>query len=73
MYSTFMDYQPEDQPDAPVVLSQRSHTARKVHTCDGCGGSIHPGTRYSVTVLIEDGDFQSFKAHRSCYQDGPDV
>ncbi len=71
MYSTFMDYQPEDAPDAPTVLSERTPVARKAHTCDTCDGPIHAGTRYRVTALIdEDGDFQSYKAHRACCQEG---
>jgi hypothetical protein len=37
------------------VYGEKSRTARKPHCCDGCGGTIEPGTLYTYYSGIYDG------------------
>ena len=55
-----------DPRDAPVitVLSERTVTARKAHTCDVCDETISRGQRYVRTAIInDDGEFEAHKHH----------
>ena len=70
--SAFIDFTPEDWPDEPVILSERTHTARKDHACTRCGGVILSGDRYTKTVLIDDDDgFAEYKEHVRCPESRP--
>lgn len=46
--------------------SERTHTAKKAHTCDGCLTSIHPGEKYLHIAGKWDGDFCTAKYHPEC-------
>lgn len=58
------DYDPADADDGPKVLRHTEHTARKVHSCDGCSfGGIAPGERYTILVTL---DGREMKIERFC-------
>ena len=52
-----------------IVLSERTHIARKQHHCGWCDEAIVPGDRYCAIAQIdwEYGDgFSTFKSHEEC-------
>lgn len=51
------------QPPTVRVLWEKTHIARRAHSCDGCGEEIAPGVRYKSAGIIIDGDFQAQKTH----------
>ena len=49
-------------------LSNREHVARQSYRCVRCNDIITKGTRYSLTVEIDDGYFMSNRWHTECHQ-----
>lgn len=47
--------------------SERKSIARKVHTCELCGGKISPGETYYRETGKWDGDFFSRALHAHCH------
>lgn len=47
------------------VLEATTHTARKEHTCDFCGGIIHKGELYYRSTIV-DGEIYTCKVHDLC-------
>ena len=43
-----------------------THTARKKHVCNLCGGLINEGERYDSEFCVDDGLAYTFKAHEKC-------
>ena len=53
--------------DEPVQLLSRRHPkARKVHRCDECGCTIHPGDTYERDAVVFDGFFEVKKICATC-------
>ena len=51
-----------------IVLSERTHVARKQQHCDWCDEAIAPGDTYCVVAQIdwEQDGFCTFKSHAEC-------
>jgi hypothetical protein len=51
--------------ERPTVreIADTTQTARKVHACDACRGSITPGQRYRRIVLVVDDEVSVEKFH----------
>lgn len=45
---------------------ERHHRARKAHTCDDCGGTIHPGERYLHHGGKFDGEWSMYNRCPDC-------
>lgn len=48
-----------DYDDPVAVYTERPRTARKPHTCVGCGAQIHVGEAYSYVSYVGDGTAHS--------------
>lgn len=49
-----------------TLLSKTEPAARKQHRCEWCGEPIVPGEKHVKNVMIFEGDFQSWRAHKEC-------
>lgn len=47
-------------------FADRSHIARKAHTCEWCGETIEQGEKYIYCTGIYYGDFYAYKLHQEC-------
>ena len=54
------------------TLRETKHKASKAHTCDACGGIIHPGEMYWNAAHVVDDEFIIEKTHaHDCWEDRP--
>ena len=48
------------------IMNESQPKARKVHTCDWCGGDINVGEVYDRDTILGDGGFRVWKSHTEC-------
>lgn len=61
-WSDIVMEQDEYEPDYKL-LGDDQHCARKMHTCDDCGGLITPGQYYRLVRALDEGEFKVTKWH----------
>ena len=52
--------------DVIEIIREEWRTARNIHKCDYCGGTIRPLERYRLCVNKFDGKLYEWKAHEKC-------